>query len=78
MKLKFNVLSAFPVLLLVVSCQVSSSIKTREIKKNIVYFKDERTNLCFAGINSTNINSLSETTSISCVPCDSLKNVNIE
>lgn len=59
-------------------CQFNSETNVKEVKKNIVYFKDENTNLCFASINSTSTGSLSETTSIACVPCDSLKNVSVK
>lgn len=59
-------------------CQFSGESNVKDIKENLVYFKDEKTNLCFAAINSTNTSSLTETTSITCVPCDSLKNVTLK
>jgi hypothetical protein len=59
-------------------CQVNEKPEVNSIKENLVYFKDDRTGLCFAAVNSTNTKSLSNSTSISCVPCDSLKNVEIK
>lgn len=58
--------------LLFVSCQENNPSNTDEIKKNIIYFKDHKTGICFAAINSQTSNSY-QVTSITCVPCDSLK-----
>ena len=65
-------------ILMMVSCQFNSKPDTNEIKDNLVYFKDPRTGLCFAAVNSTNTKSLSNSSSITCVPCDSLKNVEVK
>lgn len=59
-------------------CQINEKPEVDSIKENLVYFKDDRTGLCFAAVNSTNTKSLSNSTSIACVPCDSLKNVQIK
>lgn len=73
---KFKLRNLVAVLAVVLTgCQLSSESYVKGIKKNLVYFKDEKTNLCFAAINSITTSSLTESTSISCVPCDSLKNV---
>jgi hypothetical protein len=72
MKIKFLLLT-----ILFTGCQLSEKPDVDDIKENLVYFKDERTNLCFAAVNSRSSKSLSETSSIACVPCDSLKNVQV-
>ena len=41
---------------------------------NIYYFKDSNSGICFAAINSMTSGFLS-VTSISCVPCDSVKQI---
>lgn len=60
------------------SCQINEKPNTKEIQENIVYFKDPNTGLCFAAVNSTNTKSLSNSSSITCVPCDSLKTVEVK
>ena len=61
---------------LLVSCQTNKKADTGKILKNLSYFKDKQTGLCFAAINSEVNATLPETvTSITCVPCDSLKQV---
>ena len=60
------------------SCQFNSKPNASTILENLVYFKDKNTGLCFVGVNSTNTKSLSNSSSIACVPCDSLKTVNVE
>ena len=61
---------------LMASCnqQLTSQPKVNGVKTNITYFKDERTHLCFASINSQTTN-LFLVTSIACVPCDSINNL---
>ena len=63
MKLKFLVLCT----LFFFSCQTV----VEKTKKNLIYFKDERTNLCFGIIDNKS------SVSITCVPCDSLKNIEL-
>lgn len=77
-KFKSHFLSVLIATLVLPACQVNSIPETDEIKENIAYFKDHRTGLCFAAINSTNTQSLSNSSSITCVPCDSLKNVEVK
>lgn len=73
------VLAAIVLLALVLpSCQFNVKPDTAEIQENIVYFKDPNTGLCFAAVNSTNTKSLSNNSSITCVPCDSLKRVEVK
>lgn len=59
-------------------CQLNGKPDVESIKDNLVYFKDEKTGLCFAAVNSMSSKSLSNSSSIACVPCDSLKKVNVE
>jgi hypothetical protein len=58
------------------SCQMNGSANTEEIKGSLTYFKDPNTGLCFASINSV-VDSY-YITSITCVPCDSLKKIGIK
>ena len=60
------------------SCQLTWQTNVDSVKNDIVYFKDERTGLCFAAINSSSGSSGREVVSITCVPCDSLKNIQIK
>lgn len=64
----FFILLAF----LLSSCQQTLPTDTGNISDQLTYFKDARTGLCFAAINSVNYGGYS-TTSITCVPCDSLR-----
>lgn len=52
-------------------CQSTEQTDTSEISDNLSYFKDSRTGLCFAAINS-NTKDGWEVISITCVPCDSV------
>ena len=54
--------------------QINNKSNVTEITNNIVYFKDYKTGLCFASVNSITSN-LYTVASITCVPCDSLKNL---
>lgn len=56
------------------SCQFSQKSDIKEISSTMTYFRDTTTNLCFAVVNSASYAGYSITT-ITCVPCDSLKNV---
>jgi hypothetical protein len=60
-----------------VSCQMNGTSDNQDVKNSISYFKDERTGLCFASINSSTYTGY-KVTSITCVPCDSLKKVGIK
>lgn len=76
---KILIVLALIVLLVSNSCTYRTQFSEKynyEIIKNITYFKDQRTGLCFAIVSIT-AHSYS-VTSITCVPCDSLKNKNIE
>ncbi len=48
----------------------------KKIENKIVYFKDARTGLCFATLNSKTYGG-SQVTSITCVPCEALSNVQV-
>lgn len=60
---------------IVSSCQFTERTNIDKIEDNITYFKDSRTGLCFAAINSLSLKSLNEFVSITCVPCDSVKHL---
>jgi len=63
--------------LVVCGCgQDSSKPDVESIQDNIVYFRDGRTGLCFASVNSDTYYGW-EVTSITCVPCDSLRYLTI-
>lgn len=59
------------------SCQWTGKPNTHKLERNIEYFKDERTGLCYAAVNSVQADGLANT-SFTCVPCDSLKNVKVK
>lgn len=59
------------------SCQLNDKAQTKSIEDNLTYFKDEKTGLCFAAINSQTY-GFNTVTSITCVPCDSLKKIGIK
>ena len=65
------------IVILLISCQTNYSVETEKVQENLTYFKDEKTNLCFASINSSSYGGYS-VTSITCVPCDSLKRVKLK
>jgi hypothetical protein len=73
--MKNNILFLFIIALS--SCQMNDKPDTEEIKKNIVYFKDPNTGLCFASVNSYDT-KLGTSSSITCVPCDSLSRVDVK
>lgn len=62
-----------------INLQKNSKPDTKSLKDDIVYFKDVRTGLCFAAINSNIGGGTTQAiTSITYVPCDSLKRVKLE
>lgn len=61
-------------LVALMSCQMSSETDTQKAAKKMTYFKDKKTGLCFAAVNSETYGVRMVVTSIACVPCDSLKN----
>ncbi len=65
-KLKFIL---FPLVLLSCTNQQNKITSKEQIDGKIIYFKDRRTEVCFAAINSTTYMNY-ETTSITCVPCE--------
>lgn len=72
MKKMLNLAFNLIFIILLFSCtRVKESVDTREI----VYFKDVRTNLCFAKIEFSLPNYNANGVSISCVPCDSVKHL---
>jgi hypothetical protein len=75
LKLVLKLIAFFGTLLIVImmtSCQQTQNFSPEEGTKNITYFKDQNTGLCFAALNSTSY-GFYEVTSIACVPCDSLE-----
>ncbi len=71
-----RIIALFGLLLLLAACQESSTTNVEKIENKITYFKDARTGLCFAALNSTTYGG-SDVTSITCVPCEALKNVKV-
>ena len=67
-------LLAFCLSVFLFSCQQTVKSDTDSIENKIVYFRDTRTGLCFGAINSISYASYA-VTSITCVPCDSLKHL---
>lgn len=59
------------------SRQSNRNVTSQNVLDNITYFKDPKTGLCFASINSVTYN-FQWVTSITCVPCDSLKKIGIK
>lgn len=51
-------------------------LEVQKIKQSITYIKDEQTGLCFAILNN-HTDGFRSTFTMACVPCDSLKNVNV-
>lgn len=66
------------VCLALTGCQLNGKPDAESIKDNLIYFRDEKTGLCFAAVNSMSSKSLSNSSSIACVPCDSLKRVEVK
>jgi hypothetical protein len=66
-----KIIYLFILLFCFVSCQNSSKPDVESLKENIVFFK--KGNLCFAAVNSDTYGYYT-ISSITCVPCDSLKN----
>jgi hypothetical protein len=64
-------------LIMLVSCQANDTTNNNDVKNNITYFKDAKTGLCYAAINSYTYGGY-KVTSITCVPCDSLKKIEIK
>lgn len=67
----------FFAVIMLASCQMNDITDNSKIIENITYFKDERTGLCFASVNSHSYGA-NVITSITCVPCDSLKKIGIK
>ena len=60
-------------------CQESTEERIKNINKilnTMYYYKDNQTGLCFAAVMSRN--AYGDVTSITCVPCDSLKKIGIK
>ncbi len=51
-------------------------LEVQVIKENLTYIYDERTGLCFAVLNN-HTDGFRSTFTITCVPCDSLKSVEV-
>ena len=76
---KINTMKKIIALLFVLSlvaCQNSTKSNVEKFDSNITYFKDAKTGLCFAAINSRTYGG-SDVTSITCVPCEALSNVDV-
>lgn len=66
----------FIILLFCGGCSAPKPLKTESIRKQIVYFKDERTGLCFAAILSDDPwdqNAIKSFVTVPCTKIDSLK-----
>ena len=62
--------------ILLFSCGVSTSDNMNIKGENLVYFKDTRTNLCFAAVASRKAASFDTTgLGLTQVPCDSVKHL---
>ena len=60
------------------SCSVNTSGNIDIDADDLQYFKDDRTGLCFAAVASRKSLSADATgLGLTCVPCDSLKNVKV-
>ena len=55
------------------SCK-TNFLSQDEMSNSISYFKDKRTNVCFASTYSTSYNGF-EIVSITCVPCENVKHL---
>lgn len=73
-----KIVALIGMVLVLTACQLSDTINVNKIGRNLTYFKDAETGLCFAAVNSISSSSSNSYTSITCVPCDSLKNVKVE
>ena len=63
------------------SCGAKSARLGNIDPDEIEYMKDCRTNLCYAVVGAergSHISGAAESMGMSCVPCDSLKNVNVK
>lgn len=69
MKAKLLLVMVACAVLLAAGCQMNSRSDSNKIGKDITYFKDKRTGICFAAINSYTKDMWS-ITSITAVPCD--------
>ena len=66
----------FGILILICGCtKVGKNCKSIE-SNGIIYFKDVSTGLCFGKVDNTGYGGF-VTTSITCVPCDSLKKLGL-
>ncbi|MFA6397874.1 MAG: hypothetical protein WDK96_03480 [Candidatus Paceibacterota bacterium] len=54
----------------------TSDGSAEDVIENIKYAKDKRTNLCFGMLSSASADGF-RNVSVTCVPCDSLKNVEV-
>lgn len=76
-------LISIAVIVIITSCDASVSTvdqsQKEKIANSLTYFKDTTTGLCFAAIGSGAVDRLAEANvSITCVPCDSLKNIHMQ
>lgn len=72
-----KILIALVLGIILISCQGTSASNNEKIVDRITYFKDPKTGLCFAAINSDTY-GFNKVTSITYVPCDSLKKLGIK
>ena len=73
-----KILAFLGLVVIMSACQMSTTANVNKIGDNLRYFKDSRTGLCFAAIGSVSASSGSSYTSITCVPCEALKNVEVK
>ena len=73
-----NALWLFISLNLLASCEHYTKTDPSGFDNKFTYFKDKKTGLCFGAITNQHGGSIVETsTSITCVPCDSLKKIGV-
>lgn len=74
---KFRLLLLVSFSLAMAACQFNIKPDTEKISGSIAYFKDSRTNICFASVGNLDIANNGVSSDFTCVPCDSLKRVEV-
>lgn len=74
---KFRLLLLVSFSLALTACQFNIKPDAGKISESIVYFKDSRTNICFASVGNLDIANNGVSSDFTCVPCDSLKRVEV-
>lgn len=77
---RFVCLLGIAAVCLIISCSSESRYnyaKRRMEESNFIYFKNMKTNLCYSMCNYNTSEGSMNSGTFTCVPCDSLKNVEI-